>query len=520
MPSQEVEQGVSAEVAESVADLEAEFEEGRAALAVGRSGGCAPSMPAGMELVPGFEDTIDSHFMAALLQEGADSQRGVDEVGKGAGEGGEGQNDGGGIDLSLGLTEARLKGCVAPPTATATTSVAASIEEGSSALPEDKRGKNSEHVDLAKEGREEYGGVGSSIDDPSVTSDGLEMAWRSDGEEGEADEGEAGGATPMSAQLPSAPAAPAESADASPAAAAAEATSTLPPPRPPLPPQPMSATVPRLQIAAVAEAAAAPPPPLPRPSPTLPSSVTPPVIAPACDAALGAEKTDNCRATKRGETKRKEEEQLEDMEKKEPRKRKPAAAKTPHKTARERNREAARAAAAAGKKKAAPVTAHTGAGIPAGEGGQAISPAEREGRAERGIEEPCPDVAASHRTVHGGLGRADDKGVLVGGGLGTEGGAPLQKAMVPSSSSPAPGVGAPGGGLDEASFDASASVSGGELPSVAEPRPLPRKVSLRFVPRDQATKDRVAERGYIPFQKLTAPVSSACDARRLSGLRL
>lgn len=494
-PAPCVERGASADVAELEAGLEAELEGelevGPEALAVGGPGDCAAGIPAGMELIPGFEDTIDSHFMAALLQDDADSQAGAAEgVKKGASGGDGGENDGCGIDLSLGLAETPLNGCDAPPTAAAASSVAASADGGPSALPEEKLGVSPESMGLAQEEREGHRQGDSSVDGPSTTSDGLEAAWRSDEEEGEV-----GGATPSPVQPPSSPAAPAE------AAAASESVSPLPPSPPPLPPQPLSAAEPPLPTATVAAAAAAAPPPLP--SPRLPPSVTPPVTAPACVAASGAEKKGSSRVTKRSGRKREneedneqEEEKEKEEEKKEPCNRNPAAAPTLHKTARERRREAAAAATAEAEKKAAPVTASTRAG----------------NAVEEGTGEPCPDVAASDRTVCGGLSGADGKGGGVDGGLSAEGAAPLQEAATASPSSL--GMEAPGGVLDEAVFDAGPSVSDWELPPAAEPRTLPRKVSLRFVPRDQATKDRVAERGYLPFQKLTAPVSGICDAER------
>lgn len=59
---------------------------------------------------------------------------------------------------------------------------------------------------------------------------------------------------------------------------------------------------------------------------------------------------------------------------------------------------------------------------------------------------------------------------------------------------------------------------GGSVMSYTEERPgngvavppglLPRKVSLRFAPRERSTEEKVAKQGYLPFQKLTAPVSS------------
>lgn len=190
-------------------------------------------------------------------------------------------------------------------------------------------------------------------------------------------------------------------------------------------------------------------------------------------------------------------------EKKEPRTRNPAAAPTPHKTARERAREEATAVL---KKKAAPVTASTRAENAAEEGARAMYVAEPKEHAER-AGEPCPDVSVSHRTVRGRLGGADGKVEGVGGSLGAEGAAPLPEAAIAPSSFFVPGVEGPRGVLDAAAFNAGARVSDWELPSAPEPRTLPRKVSLRFVPRDQVTKDRVAERDYLPFQKLTAPVS-------------
>lgn len=44
-------------------------------------------------------------------------------------------------------------------------------------------------------------------------------------------------------------------------------------------------------------------------------------------------------------------------------------------------------------------------------------------------------------------------------------------------------------------------------PASASARPLPRKVSLRFSPRDASTEDKLSRHGYLPYQKLTAPVS-------------
>lgn len=62
---------------------------------------------------------------------------------------------------------------------------------------------------------------------------------------------------------------------------------------------------------------------------------------------------------------------------------------------------------------------------------------------------------------------------------------------------------------------------GGSFMSYAEERPgngiaappgrLPRKVSLRFAPRERSTEEKVAKQGYLPFQKLTAPVSLTRD---------
>lgn len=45
----------------------------------------------------------------------------------------------------------------------------------------------------------------------------------------------------------------------------------------------------------------------------------------------------------------------------------------------------------------------------------------------------------------------------------------------------------------------------------APPGRLPRKVSLRFAPRERSTEEKVAKQGYLPFQKLTAPVSLTRD---------
>lgn len=59
--------------------------------------------------------------------------------------------------------------------------------------------------------------------------------------------------------------------------------------------------------------------------------------------------------------------------------------------------------------------------------------------------------------------------------------------------------------LPRAGIDQSGAVAIGR--AIDERRPLPRKVALRFAPRDACTEKKVAERGYLPFQKLTAPVS-------------
>lgn len=535
-PPPSVKRGASSDVAELEADLEAELEAELESELEAESKGeldvepatrdCAAVMPAGMELIPGFEDTIDSHFMAALLQGDATSQpRAAKGVEKGAsGGGGEGEDDGCGVGFPLDPAQTPLKGFDASPAAAAS-DVAGAALGGPTASPGEELGLSPESVGLAKKEREGDGQGGSSVDGPSITSDGLEAAWRSDDEEGEVV-----GATPSPAQPPPSPVAPAESAAAAPAAAAESPSPSLPSP-PPLPPQPLSVTEPPLPTAAVAAAAASPSllspqplppqplsaaepplptaavaasaaPPLPPPSLRLAPSMTPPVITPACDTDLGAEKESSSRVIERGERKRENQED-EEEEEKEPRKRNPAAAPTPHKTARERAREEA---AAVGKKKAAPVTASTRAENAAEQGVRTMFLAEPKDRAEL-TGEPCPDVAVNHRTARSRLGGADGK---VEGGGGTsrpEGGASLPEAAMAPSSFSVPGVEVPGGVLNEAAFDAGASVNDWELPSAAEPRTLPRKVSLRFVPRDQVTKDRVAERDYLPFQKLKAPVS-------------
>lgn len=89
---------------------------------------------------------------------------------------------------------------------------------------------------------------------------------------------------------------------------------------------------------------------------------------------------------------------------------------------------------------------------------------------------------------------------------------PLQKKLpTPSLTSPSKGE-VPGGAMDKASDAVS---TGGDSGSFAAPatqvscmvsRSLPRKVALQFAPRDDFTEQKLSEQGYRPLQKLTAPV--------------
>lgn len=97
---------------------------------------------------------------------------------------------------------------------------------------------------------------------------------------------------------------------------------------------------------------------------------------------------------------------------------------------------------------------------------------------------PPPTVAASSAGSS-----FSGSAAVVTEGMGTGGVQPAGPAR-PAAAAPAPA-------------EAEAEAARGRLP----PRQLPRKVSLRFSPRDESTEGKVSERGYLPFQKLTAPVS-------------
>lgn len=85
-----------------MSDMSVENAGADAGVMVGSAGDGVAGVPGGLELIPGFEDTIDSHFMTALLQD-SDIQSG--SVAADAGRDAVRKDSEGGANVSVGLAE-------------------------------------------------------------------------------------------------------------------------------------------------------------------------------------------------------------------------------------------------------------------------------------------------------------------------------------------------------------------------------------------------------------------------------
>lgn len=201
----------------------------------------AVDLPPGMELIPGFEDTIDSHFMTALLEKDSGhgapssafaSSAGADVGGGGNEDGGEkGGDDASGRDpgASLGLTAELLLGCDSQP----------STGEAKGAAEQAPGGVSN----LAGSSAQQAVADGSGASAPKGDGEGLNAAVAPS----TAQEHDAGGAGPLpsppnqppgrSARVGTPPPPPTTTRAVSELAAATPSTAVAgPTPSPPLPP--------------------------------------------------------------------------------------------------------------------------------------------------------------------------------------------------------------------------------------------------------------------------------------------
>lgn len=430
---------------------------------------------AGMELIPGFEDTIDLHFMTALLQ-GSDAQSGVVSAACSSEscQGLDSKWKGVDLHVSLGLAEALVRGCETQfGSAEATAAASADLCRGAD--------HERKQEDLCGSGHQ--AGEGAKF----------ETEWPSFGDH------DAASGLDREDDVSAQPAATAE-------IAAPSSPLPWPPPSPPALPSKA------IEVAAAAVAAA------PKPSSASAEAAPPtasPASAPEGDTTSGAAEqqavADDSRGTARVGRRKREE--------------KTATAHARRWTARARPTEDA---AKAGKGE---VIESRGVGSPC-----PSAPAEAEVPAPllSDVSRSMPTQAQAAGTFSGepsaaGIGLAgtscarlprsvvDADGIkaLAGGGRNAATPAPLPNT-------PPPGVAGLGGASDNAAGTARTrrSASGSAVPDMPRPAqateterapprsvPLPRKVSLRLAPRDGTTEKKVAERGYVPFQKLSAPVS-------------
>lgn len=145
-----------------------------------------------------------------------------------------------------------------------------------------------------------------------------------------------------------------------------------------------------------------------------------------------------------------------------------------------------------------PMIAEAGAATPVTPVGPTLAPTPDNGNGAAAAQ--LPETAAIASILSSSLPHLPSGAVVQGGGpLGMGSGA---AAMGSSGgfSPPVLPVKAPAAAAPEAVVEVGAAP--------APPRALPRKVSLRFAPRDGSAEGKLSAHGYLPFQKLTAPVSS------------
>ncbi|CAM9551504.1 unnamed protein product, partial [Scytosiphon promiscuus] len=86
--------------------------------------------------------------------------------------------------------------------------------------------------------------------------------------------------------------------------------------------------------------------------------------------------------------------------------------------------------------------------------------------------------------------------------------------VAPGAAAVAAAGGSPGFSLPGLPVRAEAAAAGAAAAEAAPApaRALPRKVSLRFAPRDGSTEGKLSKHGYLPYQKLTAPLWKPLEA--------
>ncbi|CAM9427602.1 unnamed protein product [Pylaiella littoralis] len=443
------------------------------ATAVSPSGDAAIGLPAGLELIPGFEDTIDSQFMTALLQKGgSDTQSGVAgstfacaeshglEADKGGG-GGSGSEGGGisfgtGLDASLGLAGARLLGCDTQA------SVAASTDADAADASQRRL------FERADQSVQKPVGGGASL--------GIDGGWLGIPRPSTAKQ-EAGDARPSLSAAP-------------PATASAVASSPLPPPV--VEPVEMASSMSTAAAAAASpdaavELAAAPEPGAMNRDRRL-KPLTRSATASSPKAARGQTKTSVAVAAEAAAVVARG---MKDAT--EPTVESPGESTTAPGSAvrcidglnRPTRVEVEAVAVQADAAVATPVECGL---AQRNTGATAKQPRRTEDTAE-GVSQAPPVLPLSSSCVaspRGSLGHAS---------------APMARVSVENG-----GLSLPAAPLGAAPL---ADVAGSPSPP---PRPLPRKVSLRFAPRDTSTENKLSEHGYIPFQKLTAPLYKPLEA--------
>ncbi|CAM9413343.1 unnamed protein product [Ectocarpus sp. 13 AM-2016] len=498
------------------------------------------SLPAGMELIPGFEDTIDSHFMTALLQRGSDTQPGVSSASASAFASAESQmlaaNNGGGggpggeevvgfgsdAGLSLGFTDALLLGCDTQPS------------EFNAAAAAGAKGTPGNHSESA------VPVVRKAVADDGASADGAGVSIARDAGGGDAPllSPPPGQASPQPSLPTSDNLSPAAAAVA--AAAAGATSSSLRSSRHPACSSPAATSHPSSVSSSAAPVAAE-------------SGVTATAAAAASPAAASPSgESPNTRVERAAAS--------------DPGVAKPSPRRKTDKPNRTATTTTTTAAAAAAMAAAAPRRASSGA--PPGEGkaaqladaARAVEPASKtmtkETLPKEKDTEPQQEGAgavpasalprASGGAARGRVGAAVDEAMQTPAvrrdevtdrskqpQAATQPQAKPAPPPLPSSPPPPPAVvpssvgssfsgsaaivmegmgtegfvGQPAGSARPPAAAAAEAVRGRSLP-----RQLPRKVSLRFSPRDESTEGKVSERGYLPFQKLTAPLSKPLEA--------
>eukprot|EP00752_Nemacystus_decipiens_P011920 g10570.t1 len=462
--------------------------------------GTEMGLPAGMELIPGFEDTIDSHFMTALLQKSPGAQSGdpVSAFASADGHGletpgggrGDGSSGGGGIDFgvdpngSLGFTAGLLLGSDTQPgaaPATAGTADAANQGHSTRALaqaPPKARGNgaalpNLGGVPRASTARRESG-VAAPSPPAKARTDGATTAVA---------------APPSLSSLPTT-----ESCGLVSSTTAAVAAPVVP-------------FSPRVTLST-------------RPLPGAPAAIgsTATVSAPlgatgSLTTATGACATKCDNGTKLPERRANDppritigqEQQQPEANTKTP----PAAASAESATPSRQAQKTAKAAEGEGETRSPPASAEP----------SPANGASDEVQVDVGTEHPAPAGPAFAQPASLGMRIPTTYGqpqaMLMTG--------PPRPLLLPRPPPP-PLMMFPGGAFQHAFAPvATAGVGGGgfsfptaplavRTPAPAPSRPLPRKVSLRFSPRDASSEEKLSKHGYIPFQKLTAPLWKPLEA--------